>query len=86
MCLILVAWRTHREYPCVIAANRVNSSNGEFGGTLVPDAPTFSRDAIWSAGDLARITRPGGLPADQLPGTQPATADAPSRGLLVAAS
>jgi len=86
MCLILVAWRTHREYPCVIAANRDEfferaSSAAHWG----PDAPDVLAGRDLSAGGtwlgITRTGRFAGL--TNYRGTQPQRADAPSRGLLV---
>ena len=86
MCLILVAWRTHREYPCVIAANRDEFfERASSAAHWWPDAPDVLAGRDLSAGGtwlgITRTGRFAGL--TNYRGTQPQRADAPSRGLLV---
>jgi len=49
MCLILVVWRKHPQYPCLIAANRdefhSRAAEPRIGGTI---GRRFSRGAISS--------------------------------------
>ena len=86
MCLILVAWRTHSEYPCVIAANRDERlRTTQYGGAVVAGCTRGSRGRDLSAGGTwLGITRMGRFAAlTNYRGAQPPRADAPSRGLLV---
>jgi uncharacterized protein with NRDE domain len=86
MCLILVAWRMHPQYPCVVAANR-----DEFHER--PSAPAqwwADKPHILAGRDLSAggtwlgITRTGRLAAlTNYRGAGPQRADAPSRGGLV---
>ena len=87
MCLILVAWRTHPDYPCIIAANRDES----FARASAPAHWWTEAPHILAGRDLAAggtwlgITRAGRFAAltnFRRPGTL--RSDARSRGLLVA--
>jgi uncharacterized protein with NRDE domain len=85
MCLILVAWRAHPRFPCVLAANR-----DEYFGRPSAEAEWWPGGNILAGRDLQAggtwlgVTRSGRFaaltnfrdPASQLPG-------APSRGALV---
>jgi uncharacterized protein with NRDE domain len=84
MCLILIGWRAHPEYPCLLAANR-----DEFHGR--PSAPA----GWWEAGILAGrdlkeggtwlgVTRHGEFAAlTNFRDGRARRSDAPSRGTLV---
>jgi uncharacterized protein with NRDE domain len=88
MCLILVVWRVHAQYPCVVAANR-----DEFHARLAapagwwPDHPHIlaGRD-MQAHGTWLGITRAGRFAAltNYRDPQQPPRAAAPSRGALVA--
>ena len=86
MCLILVAWRVHPNFPCVVAANR-----DEFFGRPTAEADWWpGRAGILAGRDLQAggtwlgVTR-GGRFAALTNFRDPAAlvADAPSRGALV---
>ncbi len=86
MCLILVAWRTHREYPCVIAANRDEFfERPSSAAHWWQDASGVLAGRDLSAGGTwLGITRMGRFAAlTNYRGAQPHRVDAPSRGLLV---
>ncbi len=90
MCLILLAWQAHPDYPLVIAANR----DEYFDRPTAPaqfwsDAPRLlaGRD-LQSGGTWLGITREGRFAAltnFREPEQPPAAAPAPSRGELVSA-
>jgi uncharacterized protein with NRDE domain len=86
MCLILVVWRRHPTYPCIIAANR-----DEFYARATESAHWWSdRSQILAGRDLIAggtwlgITRTGRFAAlTNYRAPQQKRADAPSRGALV---
>jgi len=86
MCLILVAWRTHPDYPCIIAANRDEfferpSSVAHWWG----EAPDIlaGRD-LEAGGTWLGVTRARRFVAlTNYRGAPEQRTDAPSRGLLV---
>ncbi len=86
MCLILVVWRVHPRYPCVIAANR-----DEFHRrAAAPAAWWRDQPRILAGRDLAAggtwlgMTRTGRFAAlTNFRGSAPNRPDAPSRGTLV---
>jgi uncharacterized protein with NRDE domain len=88
MCLILVVWRAHAEYPCVVAANRDEfHARPAAAADWWPDHPHIlaGRD-LQAHGTWLGITRSGRFAAltnYRDPRRQP-SADAPSRGALVA--
>lgn len=87
MCLILIAWRVHTDYPCVIAANRDEfHSRPTASAQWWPGAggPLAGRD-LQAGGTWLGVTRAGRFAAltnYRDPAAQVATA--PSRGALVA--
>lgn len=87
MCLILVAWRAHREFPFVVAANRDEFYRRPTAGAAFwPDHPRVlaGRD-LEAGGTWMGITRQGRFAAltnYRDPGRH--KPDAPSRGRLVA--
>jgi uncharacterized protein with NRDE domain len=86
MCLILMAWRVHPEYPCVVAANR-----DEFHARPAAPAQWWTdKPRILAGRDLSAggtwlgMTRTGRLAAlTNFRGSAHRGADAPSRGGLV---
>jgi len=86
MCLILVVWRVHPRYPCVIAANR-----DEFHErAAAPAAWWADKPHLLGGRDLAAggtwlgLTRAGRFAAlTNFRGPQPRRPEAPSRGSLV---
>jgi uncharacterized protein with NRDE domain len=86
MCLILMAWRVHPEYPCVVAANR-----DEFHARPAAPAQWWTdKPRILAGRDLRAggawlgMTRTGRLAAlTNFRGSEQRLADAPSRGGLV---
>ncbi|MGO9990928.1 MAG: NRDE family protein [Steroidobacteraceae bacterium] len=86
MCLILVAWRTHPKYPCIIAANR-----DEFFERPTEAAHWWSDAAqilagrdLMAGGTWLGVTRAGRFAAlTNYRAPQQKHTDAPSRGLLV---
>lgn len=87
MCLILVAWRAHPDFPLVVAANRDEFfARRSAGADFWPDQPAIlaGRD-LAAGGTWLGITR-GGRFAALTNFRDPARhrADAPSRGRLVA--
>jgi uncharacterized protein with NRDE domain len=86
MCLILVAWRVHPEYPCVIAANRDEfHSRPTLAAHWWKDSPTVlaGQDLI-AGGTWLGMTRTGRVAAltnQRHSGVR--RQDAPSRGHLV---
>jgi uncharacterized protein with NRDE domain len=86
MCLILVAWRTHPRYPCVIAANRdeafIRASSPAGWWAESPDI-LAGRD-LQAGGTWLGMTRGGRFAAlTNFRGPQDRREDAPSRGQLV---
>lgn len=86
MCLILVAWRTHPEYPCIIAANRdelfERPSVAAHWWSGEPDI-LGGRD-LDAGGTWLGMTRAGRFAAlTNYRGPQGGRVGAPSRGLLV---
>jgi uncharacterized protein with NRDE domain len=86
MCLILIAWRVHPDYPLVLAANR-----DEFHARAAAPAAWWSAPPILAGRDLAAggtwlgVTAAGHFAAltnYRQPGVLPRP-DAPSRGMLV---
>lgn len=86
MCLILVAWRVHEDYPWVLAANR-----DEFHERPTREADWWEgepgllagRDGL-AGGTWLGVTRSGRFAAlTNFRGGSPVRADAPSRGALV---
>jgi uncharacterized protein with NRDE domain len=88
MCLILIAWRVHPEYPCVVAANR-----DEFHTRAAAPAHWWTdKPHILAGRDLSAggtwlgLTRTGRLAAlTNYRGSERKAPDAPSRGGLVTA-
>jgi uncharacterized protein with NRDE domain len=86
MCLILLAWRVHPEFPCVLAANR-----DEFHDRATAPADWWSDEAgilagrdLYAGGTWLGVTRRGRFAAltnFRDGGARRATA--PSRGMLV---
>ena len=86
MCLILVAWRTHPQYPCIIAANRDENYQRATeaarwwrdGGQILA-----GRDLV-AGGTWLGVTRAGRFAAlTNYRTPQPKRTEAPSRGTLV---
>jgi uncharacterized protein with NRDE domain len=85
MCLILVAWRSHPRFPCVVAANR-----DEFFGRPSAEADWWPGGQILAGRDLQAggtwfgVTRSGRFAAlTNFRDPAANTANAPSRGVLV---
>jgi len=66
MCLILVAWRVHPEYPLVVAANRDDSSASDCICGVLEGRTAVAGGAIWKRRHLDGVTRNGALRPDQL--------------------
>lgn len=86
MCLILVAWHSHPDFPCIIAANR-----DEFHGRPTQPAHWWrdrpdvlgGRDGL-AGGSWLGITRSGRFAAlTNYRSARPKRADTPSRGTIV---
>jgi len=86
MCLILVAWRVHPEYPCIVAANRDEfHARRTAAAHWWPDKPLIlgGRD-LAAGGTWLGITRTGRFAAlTNFRGAEPQRSGAPSRGALV---
>ena len=86
MCLILVVWRVHPEYPCVIAANRDEFHRRAAGrAEWWPDKPRIlgGRD-LAAGGTWLGMTRAGRFAAlTNFRSPAPNRSDVPSRGALV---
>lgn len=87
MCLILVAWRVHPKFSCIIAANR----DEVFERATEPAHWWSDEPQILAGRDLAAggtwlgVTRPGRIAAlTNFRAPQPKRTDTPSRGMLVA--
>lgn len=88
MCLILVAWRVHPKYPCVVAANR-----DEFFGRPTAEADWWPEPSgilagrdLQAGGTWLGVTRSGRFAAlTNFRDPAALAADAPSRGALVTA-
>jgi uncharacterized protein with NRDE domain len=86
MCLVLVAWRGHADYPCVVAANR-----DEFYARPTAAAhwwpshpPVLGGQDLSAGGTWLGVTRTGRFAAlTNYRGSEPKRTDAPSRGALV---
>ena len=87
MCLVLIVWRTHPTYPCIIAANRdelherpTEPAHWWPGGARI----LAGRDRV-AGGTWLGITRSGRFAAlTNYRGAWPIKTEAPSRGALVA--
>ncbi len=88
MCLILVVWRAHPQYPCIIAANRDEFyARATARAEWWPDKPQIlgGRD-LAAGGTWLGVTRSGRFAAlTNYRGPAPLRAQAPSRGALVTA-
>jgi uncharacterized protein with NRDE domain len=91
MCLVLVVWRSHADYPCIIAANRDEFyERAAAPAQWWPDHPeTFAGRDLLAGGTWFGMTRTGRFAAltnyrGSYEGSQQRRADAPSRGTLVA--
>src|ERR1700722_10114397 len=86
MCLILVVWRVHPEYPCVLAANRDEyHSRRAAPAQWWPDHPNIlaGRD-LQAGGTWLGMTRAGRFAAlTNYRDPEHRNADAPSRGALL---
>ncbi len=87
MCLVLVVWRVHPDYPCVVAANRdeFHRRPADPAGWW-PDKPHIlaGRDRL-AGGTWFGLNRSGRFAAlTNFRGAPPRRAEAPSRGELVA--
>ncbi|MDP9084492.1 MAG: NRDE family protein, partial [Pseudomonadota bacterium] len=86
MCLVMVAWRAHPLYPCLIAANRDEfHARPAAPAQWWPDQPQIlgGRD-LTAGGTWLGITRGGRFAAlTNYRGLDQRRADAPSRGMLV---
>jgi uncharacterized protein with NRDE domain len=88
MCLILIAWRAHPDFPCVLAANRdefhARPASAAHWWADKPDI-VAGRD-LQAGGTWLGMTRAGRLAGlTNFRDSRPRTADAPSRGGLVTA-
>jgi uncharacterized protein with NRDE domain len=88
MCLILVAWQAHSQYPCVVAANRDEfHARPAAAAAWWPDHPGIlaGRD-LEAGGTWLGITRGGRFAAlTNYRDSRQRRTDAPSRGALVTA-
>ena len=86
MCLVLVVWRAHSQYPCVVAANRDEfHARPAAAAAWWPDHPGIlaGRD-LEAGGTWLGITRGGRFAAlTNFRDSRQRRADAPSRGALV---
>jgi uncharacterized protein with NRDE domain len=87
MCLILIGWRAHPEFPCVLAANRDEFHARPSAAASWWEGPTgilAGRD-LKEGGTWLGVTRRGGFAAlTNFRDGHARRADAPSRGTLVA--
>ncbi|HEX3913659.1 MAG TPA: NRDE family protein [Steroidobacteraceae bacterium] len=86
MCLVLVAWRGHAKYPCVVAANRdeLHSRPAQPAHWWRSDPPILAGRDLSAGGTWLGLTRSGRFAAlTNFRGSGPRRADAPSRGTLV---
>jgi uncharacterized protein with NRDE domain len=86
MCLILVAWRGHEKYPCVVAANRdeLHSRPTAAAHWWRTRPPILAGRDLSAGGTWFGLTRSGRFAAlTNYRGHEPRRADAPSRGTLV---
>jgi uncharacterized protein with NRDE domain len=86
MCLIIVAWQTHPQYPCIIAANRdeffsraTEAAHWWGSGQPILGGRDLAAGGTWLG--IARSGRFAALTNYRTP--QQKRADAPSRGMLV---
>ncbi|HMK86794.1 MAG TPA: NRDE family protein [Steroidobacteraceae bacterium] len=87
MCLILIVWRTHPEFPCVLAANRdeYHDRPSASAAWWPNDADILAGRDLKSGGTWLGVTREGRFAAlTNFRDGRVARADAPSRGGLVA--
>ena len=85
MCLILVAWRGHPDYPCVVAANRDEfHSRPAERAHWWKDARVLAGRDVSAGGTWLGITREGRFAALTNHRNGVRRDDAPSRGALVA--
>jgi uncharacterized protein with NRDE domain len=86
MCLILVAWRVHSNYPCVLAANRdeLFSRPADVAGWWPDDHDILAGRDLQAGGTWLGVTRAGRFAALTNYRGAERRADAPSRGALVA--
>jgi len=86
MCLVLVVWKVHPLYPCVVAANRDEfHARPTVAADWWPDHPQIlaGRD-LQAGGTWLGLTRTGGFAAlTNYRDPEQRRADAPSRGALV---
>ncbi len=88
MCLILIVWRVHPHYPCIIAANRDEYyARPTARADWWPDKPQILGGRDLSAGGTwLGMTRAGRFAAlTNFRGSAPPRGDAPSRGALTTA-
>src|SRR5580698_2610610 len=90
MCLILIAWRSTAEFPCVIAANRdefhARAAEPAHWWTAAADPPILAGRDLQAGGTWLGLTRAGRFAAlTNYRDPEQRRADAPSRGALVAA-
>ena len=87
MCLVLVVWRAHAEYPCVVAANRdeFHARPAAAAGWWPDHSQILAGRDLEAHGTWLGVTRAGRFAAltNYRDPQQQRRADAPSRGALV---
>jgi len=87
VCLILIAWQTHPDYPLIVAANRDEFfARPSVGAAFWPDSPeVFAGRDLEAGGTWLGISRQGRFAAlTNFRESRRPSADAPSRGMLTA--
>src|SRR5580698_742743 len=89
MCLILIAWRSTAEFPCVIAANRdefhARAAEPAHWWTAAADPPILAGRDLQAGGTWLGMTRSGRFAAlTNYRDPEQRRAGTPSRGTLVA--
>ena len=87
MCLILLAWQAHPDFPLVVAANRDEFfARPSAGAAFWPDSPNvFAGRDLEAGGTWLGISRQGRFAAlTNFREARRPCADAPSRGMLTA--